>query len=135
MRDGAQASLGKEMDLVVRLIQKSIKDFRCELQQVARLGDSCSGHAQMLGQVSLSGIRIIFEKVFEDERLFHRINNRDARFVLDRSWFAIRGFNGRYEKLALMQSRKVNPERQIEKVRKSFGRGEAVFSRYLWPRF
>ncbi len=94
MRDGAQASLGKEMDLVVRLIQKSIKDFRCEFQQVARLGDSCSGHAQMLGQVSLSGIRIIFEKVFEDERLFHRINAKHGRFIVDCSWLSVRGFNG-----------------------------------------
>jgi len=88
----------------------------------------------MFGQVRLSGTSAVFEGVFENERLFHRINNRDGPFVLDRSWPGVRGFNGRYEKLTLVQSRKVNPEGQIEKVRISFGRGEPVNSRCLWPR-
>lgn len=125
--DGTQASFGKEAGLVIRQIQQGVKDFWCEFQQVESLGDACSGHAQMFGQVCLGGASALLEEIFENECLFHRINDRHSRFVVGRSRLRICGFNGRYEKLALVQSRKVNPEGHIEKVRKSFGPGEPVY--------
>ncbi len=124
LSDGAQASFREEVDLVIRQVQQNVKDYWCELQQIERLSDSCSRHTQMFGQVCLGGASTLFEKVFENERLFHRIDKRYDRFSVGRSRFGARGFNIRYEKLALVQSRKVNPEDQIEKVRESFGRGE-----------
>ncbi len=124
LRDGAQASFREKADLLIRQIQQRVKDCRSELQQVERLGDSRSGHAKMFGQICPGGTSALVEKTFENECLFHRISDRYDWFVADCSWLGVRGFNGRYEKLALVQSRKVNPERQIEEVRKSFGRGE-----------
>jgi len=125
---GSQASFGKKADLVIRQIQQGIKDFRCELQQVKRLGNSCSGHAEVLGQVCLAGASTLFEKAFENEGLFHRIEKRHGRFPVGRSRLGVSGFNGRYEKLALLHSRKVRKESQIEEVRKSFGRAEPVMT-------
>ncbi len=126
LRNGAQASFREEVDLVIRQVQQDVKDYWCELQQIERLSDSCSRHTQMFGQVRLGGTIALLEDVFENECLFRRINDRRDWFVVDRGWLGVRGFNGRYEKLALVQFRKVNPEGQIEKVRKSFGRGEPV---------
>ncbi len=128
LRDGTQASFREEVDLVIRQIHQGIKDFRCELQQVERLSDSCSRHAEMFGQVCLGSTSAFFEEVLENECLFHRINDRRGRFFVNCSWLGVCGFNGRYEKLALVQSRKVNPEGQTEKVRKSFGPGEPVMT-------
>lgn len=124
MRDGTQASFGKEVDLVIRQIQQGVKDFRRKLQEVERLGNSCSGHAQFLGQVCLGGTRAIFEEAFESERLSYEIDDGHGRFFVGRRWFSACGFNARYEELALMHSRKVNPKGQIKKVRESFGRAE-----------
>jgi hypothetical protein len=130
LRDGTQTSFGKEARLVVWQIQQRIKNFRRQIQQVERLGDSRSGHTQMFGQVRLGGTNALVEKTFENERLLQRINDGRRRFFVGHSWLVVCGFNGRYEKLALVQSRRVNPEGQIEKVRKSFERGEPVYSRH-----
>ncbi len=125
-RDGTQASFGKEVGLVLRQIEQGVKDFWIELQQVERLRNSCSGHAKVFGQVCLSGESPLIEEVFENERLFHRIDDRALRLDRWRTRPRARGFEGRYETLALVQSRKVNPESQIEEVRKSFGPGEPL---------
>jgi len=124
LRNGAQASFREEVDLVIRQVQQNVKDYWCELQQIKRLSDSCSGHTQTFGQVRLGGTIALLENVFENECLFHRIGSRSACFSGRRNWLGVRGFNRRYEKLTVVQSRKVNPEGQIEKVRKSFGPGE-----------
>ena len=124
LRDGTQASFGKEADLVIRQIQQGIKNLRCELQQVKCLSDSRSRDTKMFGQARLGGTSALCDDAFENDRLFHRIDGRRGRFFVGRGRLGVCGFNGRYEKLALVQSRKVNPESQIEKVRKSFGRGE-----------
>lgn len=124
MRDWTQASFGKEVDLVIRQIQQGVQDFWRELQEVECWGIAHSGHAQMSCQIRLVGTSALFEDVFENDRLLHRINDRHCRYLVGRSWLGVCGFNGRHEKVAVVQSRKVNPESQIEKVRESFERGE-----------
>jgi len=86
LRDGTQASFGKEVDLVVGQVHQGIKDFWGELEQVEGLGDACSGHAQMFGQVRLGGISALVEKTFENERLFHRIICGLAEGTKARNW-------------------------------------------------
>lgn len=81
----------------------------------------------MFGQVRLGDTPPIFNEVFEDERLFHGINDRHGRFFVGRSCFGDCGFNGRYEELALVQTRNAGPEGQIEEVRESFGPAEPAF--------
>lgn len=122
--DGTQASFAKEVDLVIRQVQQHIEDLGCEFQQVERLGNSCSGHAQMFRQVCLGGTSALIEDIFENERLFHRIDDRHCRFSWWRACFGACGFKTRYEELASMHAGKVRKEGQIEEVRESFGRGE-----------
>ena len=81
-RDGAPASFGKEADLIVpQILQgvQGVKDFRYELQQVECLSNSCSERAKMFCQVWLGGASALLEEVFENERLFYRIDDRYFR--------------------------------------------------------
>ena len=126
LRDGTQASFGQKVCLVIRQIHQSVQNFWRELQQLELLGDSCSGHAQMSCQVCLGGTSALFEKVLENERLSCRIGCGLGWFIAGQSWCDLCGFNTRYEEIAVVQSRTVNPEGQIKRVRKSFGRGEPV---------
>ncbi|HOC67520.1 MAG TPA: hypothetical protein PKO23_01810 [Candidatus Hydrogenedentes bacterium] len=94
------------------------------------MGNLCSGDAQTSGQICLRFVRASIKEVFENKRLFYRIDERQGRLSWGHICLGVYVFNGRYEKLAPVQPRKVYPEGQIKKVRESFGRGEPATFRH-----